>query len=206
MNTKKIVSNTYDSICKQYFDEYLNDLNDEKFYLFFANLLNNKGLILDLGCGYGKVSKWFKEKGFKTIGYDISKNMINLGLNFDKSLNLHLADITKIPKQKVLADGAIYAYSLFHLNKKQAKKSLETLNTNLKNDGYVMLLLQKGQGERIVQEPFDPQKQMYVKFYDENEILKLLEETEYKVIKITCQKINEPNALSNEVIMVIAKK
>ena len=205
MDVKDIVRDTYDAIVKQYFDEYYDELGDAVYYDKFITLVKN-GTVLDLGCGNGKISRYFEEHGLKTIGYDISPKMIDFGKSINPGLEMYCHDITQIPKQATKVDGAIYAYSLFNLNKKQAEQSLKSLCKNMKKGGYVLLFLQKGSGEQMMPEPLCPQKQMYVKFYDEAEITNLLSECGFKVLEIDLLQEDDSEALSEAIMIVMAQR
>ena len=205
MDNKEIVRETYNLIAKKYFDEYFEDARDEFFYKQFADMIS-KGKILDLGCGYGKATQWFCENGFDCVGYDISEQMIELGLKQNPDLNLQCADITNIPLQYKKADGAIYAYSFFHLTKDQGISSLKSLNKNIKDQGLVMLMLQYGEGEEFCAEPFMPQKQNYIKYYTLQEISEILEQCGFEVVDSFEEFKNDDGALGAQDLIVIAQK
>ena len=205
IDNKQVVRDTYNQIAQQYFETYVDDQSDEVVFKQFADLVA-KGKILDLGCGYGKVSQWFVQNGFDCVGFDISEEMIEFGLKNNPDLNLQCADITNIPLQYKKADGAIYAYSFFHLTKQQGECSLKSLNKNLKDQAYIMLMLQKGEGEEFCPEPFSPQLQNYIKYYTLQEITEMLNQCGFEVWEWFEQCKNDDGALGHEDLIVIAQK
>ncbi len=44
--------------------------------IYASGLLLDNSLVLDAGCGYGRLSYWFVKKGFRVVGVDISHRMI----------------------------------------------------------------------------------------------------------------------------------
>jgi len=44
--------------------------------IYASGLLPDNSLVLDAGCGYGRLSYWFVKKGFRVVGVDISQRMI----------------------------------------------------------------------------------------------------------------------------------
>lgn len=205
IDNKQVVRDTYNKIAQKYFETYFDDQADEHFYKQFADLVS-KGKILDLGCGYGKASQWFVENGFDCVGYDISEEMIEIGLKQNPDLNLQCADITNIPLQYKKADGAIYSYSFFHLTESQGVCSLKSLNKNLKDQAYIMLILQKGEGEEFCQEPFLPENQNYIKYYTLQQITEVLEQCGFEVVESFEQSKKDGCALGNQELIVIAQK
>lgn len=205
IDNKEIVRDTYNQIAKKYLEAYLDDKRDEGFYKQFADLVS-KGKILDLGCGYGKAAQWFVQNGFDCVGYDISEEMIEIGIKQNSDLNLQCADITNIPLQYKKADGAIYAYSFFHLTESQGLCSLKSLNKNLKDQAYVMLMLQNGEGEEFCQEPFCPEKQNYIKYYSKQQITAMLEQCGFEVVEVFELSKNDDGALGSQDLIVIAQK
>lgn len=109
---------------KKYYEKDLAEIHNEKYSelsikaseLLFEKLRKNnikKGNIIDLGCGSGKLLAFFASKGYKTIGVDISKELLKLGLiNSPKSELVHQSIWDyEIPKCiAVTAIGEIITY------------------------------------------------------------------------------------------------
>jgi len=53
--------------------------------------------ILDLGCGEGRYTAVFKDRGFRVFGLDLSKTLIKYGKTNDPQLNLVVGDMRYIP-------------------------------------------------------------------------------------------------------------
>ena len=91
----KKVENIYDD--KAFYEEYIsmrktklnaNELLEIPIMKKLLPDLTGK-TVLDLGCGYGEMSKYFIKKGAKTVvAIDISKNMISLAEQFNNHKNI----------------------------------------------------------------------------------------------------------------------
>ncbi len=46
-------------------------------FIVASGHINQGALVLDAGCGYGRISKWLVKSGFRVVGVDLSKQMIN---------------------------------------------------------------------------------------------------------------------------------
>lgn len=138
--------NLYTNIAEYYDledEEFKND--DIEFYLSYAGQIENE--ILELGCGTGRVSLFFAEKGYSITSIDLSTEMLE---QFRK----------KVVKRKYLAEkidiihGNMCNFNLnkkFNLvmapgrafqaicDKKDVKKALHCIYNHLKPDGLVIL-------------------------------------------------------------------
>ena len=59
--------------------------------------LPKQSKILDLGCGEGRYTAIFKNRGYRVLGLDLSKTLIKYGKRNDPQLNLVVGDMRHIP-------------------------------------------------------------------------------------------------------------
>ena len=71
-----------------------------------------------------------------------------------------------------------------------------------------MLILKEGENEEVHAEPLNPNKFVYVKYYKQEEITRLLKETGFKVVQLLSfiQDDSFSAGLTNKILCVIAKK
>jgi len=167
---------------------------DEKYYKKFMKV-TKKGLILDLGCGRGKVSDYFTKFGYQCIGYDITESTIKKGKEIYPYLNLNVGNMISIPIQEKLATGAIYVYSLSSLTDEEALKSFISCNKNLEDEGklYISVLAKKDREYITYVNAFDKEKLIflldlagfkidYLKYRDKEKSVVYLIASKYKCI------------------------
>lgn len=111
---------------------------DYKYYKKFIKV-TKKGVILDLGCGTGKISAYLTEQGYTCIGYDLNEKVIKKGRKQYPGINLNVGNISYIPKQNKKATGALYIYSLSSLSYNEIYDSFISCNKNLINNGKVLI-------------------------------------------------------------------
>ena len=208
MNNIEKNKKVYDYCADKYYSEYFNVWEGESFDVEFLNKLTGKKAFLDLGCGNGNLAHFAMQKGFKVKGYDLSEKRIAIGKKYNPKLDIHVMDITNIPKEKEKFDGAIYSYSLMHLTKAQAKQSLLSLNKNLKMGAVLCILTCKGKGFKYIAcEDFDKSDKMFFTFYTEESITKLLNSCGYEVQNIKLKYDDSQDAnVSSEDLVVFATK
>ncbi len=101
--------------------------------------INSK--ILDLGCGVGlPYDYYFLKKDFRVIGIDISEKHIKLAKKNVKSAKFIVGDFfSKEIKGKF--DAIVSFFAIFHIPREEHKKLLKHINSLLKKDGYILIIL-----------------------------------------------------------------
>ncbi len=74
----------------------------------FLNQLQADSSIVDLGCGYGRVTNYIYSKGYHNIiGLDVSKNMLSRARASHPFITFSQGNINKLPFEDSLFDGAL---------------------------------------------------------------------------------------------------
>lgn len=151
------------------------DSNMKSIYKNFEKNLKPKDKILDLGCGSGRDSIYFKNKGFKVVSIDYSKELCKIA---KEKLNLDIVcmDMRDIHYSNEF-NGIWACASLLHIEKKEILELLETCYNSLQDKGIMYLSFKQGQGEREIEKRF-------FNFYDEDTLIRLISCTKFKINKI----------------------
>ena len=200
---KQSVIDNYDDIAKEYVNEFFEDTSDNKYIDIFLNSLNGKK-ILDVGCGNGKDCKYILEKGFNINGIDLSIGMLNIAKEKVPNCNFEIMDITKITYPDDSYDGIISNCSLFHIPVEELPKTLKSFKRVLKPDGKLLLILQEGNGETMVEEPYRPGIYIYIKYFSKNEIQKLLQEYGFEIDYLLKKESPNMLELGNKKLIVLS--
>lgn len=108
----------------------------------FLESKNIEGKLLDIGCGNGKNTIYFLEKGYDATGIDFAKSAIEIcEYNAKKSKvkpEFLVEDILEFKSQKPF-DIIIDCGCLHHIRKSYWNKYKNTLLRNLNNEGYYYL-------------------------------------------------------------------
>lgn len=210
-----MVKDTYDSIADAYYETYCKDFYNNPYakgdfpcYQMFIKHLSNGARILDLGCGCGKVAKYFSDLGFVTVGLDFSECMLSHARQDYPELDFRLHDISDFSLKEKF-DGAIYAYSLFHLNKDQAEASIRCLCKVLVANAAVLFIIKIGEHDQpqTMPEPFDLSRRNFCQIYTQQSFLQLLSKHGFHVNKEDILIFEEPDkehTLANITMAVIA--
>ncbi|HSX09835.1 MAG TPA: class I SAM-dependent methyltransferase [Candidatus Saccharimonadales bacterium] len=98
-----------------------------------------EGIVLDAGCGNGKLTRRIAKAGYNVEGVDTSKQSIDFlnkkakQLSIDKKLHAQVGSIFKLPFKKDYFDGVVCGEVLEHL--KEDEKAIKELFRVLKRNG-----------------------------------------------------------------------
>ena len=114
----------------------------------FLSYIQSNGSILDFGCGSGRDSKYFKEKGFIVDAIDGSEELCKIaeahtGIKVKCMLFQELDEVNKY-------DGVWACSSILHLTREDLKTVFQKMINSLKNDGiiYTSFKYSNYEGER----------------------------------------------------------
>lgn len=124
------------------------DVEFNKMQNMLLKYLKKGDYILDLGCGSGRDSKAFLEKGFKVVSVDGSEKLCNIVSSY---IGQEVIFTTfQNFKSDIKFNGIWACASLLHLPYKDLKEVIKNLRNNLKEEGYFYLSFKYGEfeGER----------------------------------------------------------
>lgn len=100
-------------------------------------LINDRKVVLDFGCGMGRVSKKLIERfGCEVIGLDMSIDMLKLATLYVANLNKFVTCSSFIRESVI--DVCLAVYVLQHVE--FPVKEIETIARSVRKDGYFILL------------------------------------------------------------------
>ena len=177
--TKSVIDD-YDDIAREYAEEFYDDTSDDRYIDKFLQSLNGKR-ILDAGCGVGEDCKYVEQKGFEAIGIDLSQGMLEIAREKYPNGRFQIMDMTNITYPENTFDGIISNCSLFHIPRELLPQTLESFKRVLKPNGKLLLILQEGNEEKMVEEPYRPGVYVYTNYFSTENIKKLLKEHNFRV-------------------------
>jgi len=144
------VKTSFEKIAKA-FDKTRNRAWNE--VLEFSKTLEKNAIILDLGCGNARnsiaIAKNEKNKNFKFVCMDISKNMIKIAKEKAKKENLSsqftflIANGENIPLKDNSVDAVLSIAVFHHLKREKEKKFASEIHRVLKKNGKIILSVWK---------------------------------------------------------------
>ena len=177
---------------QEYTEEFFDDKSDEKYIDQFLQSLEGKN-VLDAGCGNGRDCIYINQKGFKVKGIDLSKEMLVIAKKMVPKVDFEVMDITNITYSDNSYDGIISNCSFFHIPVEELPKTLNSFSKILKPNGKLLLILQEGLGEAMIEEPFRKGVYIYINYFSVKQISELLLKHGFEIDSIL--KEESPNDL-----------
>ena len=206
MDKSKLAVDTYEKIAGKYAAQYFDDMVDVPYIDKFLDKLPAKAKILDVGSGPGQFAKHMIEKGFEVVGIDFSQEMVAIAKNKVPSVDFHHMDMRQLDIPDNTFDGVFSAYSLIHIPSEEVYTTLQGLHRVLKAGGYIEIAVQKGEADKIIDEPFMPTEKMFFNFFTEERISKYLDEARFQILSQEIMAIDDAETMSDKVIYTIAQK
>lgn len=155
-NSKQFYENTIETDMKELYGEFL-------------QFIKPGVHILDLGCGSGRDSLFFKQKGYRVTALDGSKEMVKLSSRLIDQPVLHLR-FQEINFDKEF-DAVWACASLLHVNDKEIDDVLERIIGSLKKDGVFYSSFKYGDKE-------EEREGRYFRYHNEDSFEKLIQNHE----------------------------
>lgn len=139
-------SKYYNNNAREY-SEATKTLKIDHLYERFLKDLPENGKILDIGCGSGRDSLHFKNKGYSITAIEPSEELANLASTYIKQEVLCLK-AQNIDFNKTF-DGVWCMASLLHLKPEDLKETLVKISKSLVENGKFYASFKVGEGEEI---------------------------------------------------------
>lgn len=146
----KITIETYNDVVQEYINNTRDRWPQVEFEAFCQKVVP-QGVILDVGCGWGRDCKAFVKQGFSVIGIDLSTEMIRQASSFAPTCTFILADLRAIPCEDHSFDGIWCCASLLHIKRSQVGRALSEFRRVLKADAPCCIIVKEGFGEAMVE-------------------------------------------------------
>ncbi len=168
MDLKNISLEYYENNADLFFQQTVT-ADMKSLYEPFLSQLRPSGRILDLGCGSGRDSRYFIQKGYQVEAMDGSQKLCTLASEYI-GRKVVCGRIEDLDYENEF-DGIWACASLVHIEKKDMLRVLERIKRALKERGVLYLSLKYGQGEGV-------KNGRFFNYYDEREIQKIFNELE----------------------------
>ena len=143
--TAKLVKETYKKIDAKKMASLTNKEKDKAIIRFILKFLKKSDDILDLACGYGRITIPLAKKGFKIGGIDLASNLIKKGKSEAKRNNLYIkfkvGDMRKLPYKNESFDKILCLWSSFNhlLTENDQIRVLKEIHRVLKKEGVCLI-------------------------------------------------------------------
>ncbi len=136
----------YDNNAQQYYDDTA-QIDMGQLHTVFLSLLPKEGRILDAGCGSGRDTQAFLERGYRVKAFDASKNLAALA---ERRIGqpVLVCEFLQFQDSEPF-DGIWACASLLHTPLAELPKTISQLARFLKPEGCIYASFKYGRGERL---------------------------------------------------------
>ncbi|WP_066018176.1 class I SAM-dependent methyltransferase [Endozoicomonas atrinae] len=189
------VSKFYNRIALGYFED-TRYIDMQTHYDGFVGHVKSGGLICDIGCGVGRDTQFFIEKGFRVLSTDVSGEMVFLTNTYPYAyakkqsvLDMHYPS---------LFDGLWVSAVLQHVNNEGLEDAISRMILMLKKDGvlYISFRLSISFSERLART---------VTLHDPENVIRILKKQNMKIIGKRGRNLSSKDN-KNEFFSVLCKK
>ena len=206
MDKSKFVVSTYDKIADKYTQQYFDDLTDAPYIDKFLAFLPKEAKLLDVGCGPGTFTKYLLKKGFDVEGLDLSQEMLKIAKEKVPQVEFKKMDMRNLSYPNETFDGLLVAYSLIHIPSEEIPLTLKGFSRILKSKGQIMVIVQGGEPDKIVDEPLKKGEKIFINFFTKARLTDFLNQAGFEVEYQEELPMKDTDSLSDRVIYTIAKK
>lgn len=155
--------------------------------LEFLNLIPRGGKILDAGCGSGRDTSIFVEKGYEAVGIDLSVGLLNEAKKSYPKVDFIKGNLLDLPFSDQYFDGVWVHTSLLHFETVgEVKKALGEFKKVLKEKGILHVLVKSQTGNQktaVVSDAYSKHDRFF-QYFTKEELDTLLKEAGFRILKI----------------------
>lgn len=201
---KRIVKEAYNTIADAYvkrdFEVIDETLIVKEALAGFIESLPAHGVVLDIGSGGGRDSRYLHERGYAVIGIDISDRLVEEARKINPGIDYRVMDFENLVFPDEEFHGVWANASLHHIPKERIAKVFRDIHRLLKKGGIFFLKVKQGSGEGIKsEEKFGVSIERYLARYKPEELEDMLRSAGFSITRSVTT--NE-----EEWIDVVAKK
>lgn len=139
---------SYDQVAVDYAERFKDEMDDKPFDRHcldrLAKEVGDLGPICDMGCGPGQITRYLHRRGVKTLGVDLSSNMIAEAKRLNPEIHFHQGDILSLPDPDDAWGGIAAFYCIIHIPRERIVEALLELKRVLKPGGVLLVTFHIG--------------------------------------------------------------
>src|SRR5262249_44375077 len=139
------------------------------------------GVIADLGCGPGHVSRYLKDRGASVVGVDLSPKMVEKARALNPDIEFHRGNIFDLRPWKESWTGIVAFYSIVNSDRKDLPRAFAEMYRSLQSGGRLLLSFHIGDETLHLDEWWDQKVNVNFFFFPIGEIARLLKEAGFEL-------------------------
>ena len=163
------VRESYDSAAQAYAEHLAGELEhkplDRHLLGRFAEAVNDRGTVADLGCGPGHIARYLSDLGVSMIGIDVSPQMVAQARLREPLLHFRVGDMRNLDLPARQLAGAVLFYSIVHVTPEELVPVLSEVRRVMKDGALAFLAFHVGDEVVHVDDLFGARVSLDFKFH-----------------------------------------
>jgi ubiquinone/menaquinone biosynthesis C-methylase UbiE len=182
------IPSSYDSVAEAYAEHLFGELEhkplDRHLLNRFCESMAGRGVVADLGCGPGHVTRYLGEAGLQVIGIDISPGMIALAAERTPSIEFRVGDMRKLDLEDASLAGIVAFYSIVHFTPGELPGVFREFRRVLCAGGLLLLAFHMGTERVARDELWGRPVALEFQFFEPHDVLAKLASAGFRVIEL----------------------
>jgi SAM-dependent methyltransferase len=144
----RTIRENYDRLAKEYalhlFDELQHKPFDRELLTRFAHDTKNRGLVCDLGCGPGHLTRFLNDLQVSVFGVDVSPSMVAEARRLNPGLDFREGDMLALDLPPSSLAGIVAFYALVNVPPERLALAFSEMFRALEPDGLVSIAFHVG--------------------------------------------------------------
>jgi ubiquinone/menaquinone biosynthesis C-methylase UbiE len=170
------VGRIYDELQHKPFDR---DLRDR-----FADRLQGKGTVCDLGCGPGQVSRYLRDHGTEVIGLDLSPEMVARAAALNPDIQFRTGNMLGLDVADKSWAGIVAFYSIVNLSINDLPQAAREMYRVLSPGGWLLLNFHIGDETLHLDEWWDRSVNIDFHFFQSAAVTDVLRSAGFEVVEV----------------------
>ena len=183
------ISQSYDSAARAYAEHLAGELAgkplDRHLLNRFAEDMRGRGLVADLGCGPGHVSRYLHERDVTTVGLDLSPGMVEVAASLNPGLDFRVDDMTRLNLADASLAGIVSFYSIVHFQAAELGGVFQQMRRVLVSGGLALVAFHIGEQVVHLDDLFGAPVSLDFRFHDPGKVVAELRTAQLPVIEHT---------------------
>lgn len=137
---------SYDHIADAYAERLRGELDDKPLDRMLLDhvVARAPGLIADIGCGPGHVTRYLTGRGAIAYGIDLSPRMVKIAARANPGTDVRVGDMRRLEAPDTAWGGIVAMYSIVHLTPVELPGAIAEFHRTLRPGGVVLLAFHLG--------------------------------------------------------------
>ncbi|MFH8371003.1 class I SAM-dependent methyltransferase [Streptomyces sp. NPDC018031] len=184
-SNRDAVRRSYDTVAGEYaarlHDELAGKPLDRALLTALLEQTETGTAIADLGCGPGHVAAWLAERGARTVGVDLSPEMVATGRARYPAVEFREGDLLALPAEDGAFGAALALYTIIHIAPGDLGRVFTEVRRVLRPGGLFLVSFHTGDEVRHLDTWWGHEVDVDFHFLDPTRIAGLLEEAGFTV-------------------------